>query len=214
MRARLTERQNQVYEYLRAYMRTHRKPPTLQEVGRALAIGSTNGVHKLLRALEDKGYIVKTPNVARGIVLVDAEDDPYADDVRPPILPLISHTRSDEPERLRLRPRGALYVDPRLVDGADPDGCLLARAGDDGMNGAGIRKGDYLVVEEVGWDRVANGATVAVLFDELLVARQFDYANGRLHFRPADRTYAEEAFAPGDPACYLIGRVLSVMRRL
>ncbi|NNF59664.1 MAG: LexA family transcriptional regulator [Rhodothermaceae bacterium] len=214
MRTRLTERQNQVYEYIRSYVRKHSKPPTLKEIGRGLAIRSTNGVHKLVAALEKKGYITKTPNEARGIALVDTDPDAYAFDEGPPSLPLISRTRSDAPERLRLRPAGFLYTDPRLLDRTDPDECLIARAGDDGMNGDGIRKGDFLVVEETDWQGLRNGTLVAVLFDETLVVRRFDHANGRLHFRPADRTYNEEAFAPDSPDCYVVGRVRAVMRKL
>lgn len=215
MRARLTERQNQVYEYIRQYVRTHRKPPTLAEIGHDLAIRSTNAVYKLLAALEKKGYITRTPNVARGIDLVGTDDDPYAFDEGPPSLPLVSRTRSEAPERLRTRPRGALYVDPELLGrGTDPDSCLAARAGDDGMNAAGIHKGDFLVVEEVDWRDLRNGETVVVLLGERLVARRYDFANGRLHLRPADRTYGEEVHPPGSPECHIVGRLLSVLRRL
>jgi repressor LexA len=218
MRVRLTERQNQVYEYVRTYVRKHRKPPTLKEIGDDLAIRSTNGVHKLVSALVQKGYLRRKANEARGIALVGEDEDPFALGEGPPVLPLISRTRSDDPGGLRRRPGGALYVDPRLLRGragaADPDDCFLARAGDDGMVGAGIYKGDLLVVEETDWKRLDNGETVAVLFGETLLVRRFDFANGRLHFRPADRTYSEDVYPPGDPDCHVVGRVLSIMRTL
>ena len=76
--ARLTERQNQVYEHVRAYFREHSKPPTLKEIGDALSIRSTNGVSKHLHALEQKGYIRRLPNEARGIVLTDSAAAPAA----------------------------------------------------------------------------------------------------------------------------------------
>lgn len=218
MRARLTERQNQVYEFIRTYVRKHRKPPTLKEIGGSLAIRSSNGVHKLITALEQKGYLRRTPNEARGLTLLDLDDDPFAADSGPPVLPVISRTGSDDPDGLRRRPSGARYVDPHFLKSpagpADPDACLLARAGDDGMVGDGIRKGDFLVVEEVDWEAIRNGEVVAVLFEEALVARRYDFANDRLHFRPADRSYTEEAFAPGDSRCYVVGRVLAIMRTL
>ncbi len=214
MRDRLTERQNQVYEYLRAHVRAHGKPPTLAEIGRALAIRSSHAVHKLVTALEKKGYVRRTPHEARGLTLVGAEADPFAFDEGPPSLPLVSRTSSREPERLRLRPAGYLHVDPRMLDRAAPDRCLVGRAGDDGMNGDGVRKGDFLVVEQAEPAALRNGEVVCVLFEERLVARRFDAANGRWHFRPADRTYAEEVFSPGEPACHVVGRVLAVLRKL
>ena len=57
MKPRLTARQNEAYEFIRLYMRTQRKPPTLKEIGGNLGIRSSNGVFKLLKALEKKGYI-------------------------------------------------------------------------------------------------------------------------------------------------------------
>ncbi len=212
--ARLTERQDQAYEFIRAYVRTRGKPPTLQEIGAALSIRSTNGVSKHLRALEQKGYIRRTPNEARGIALVDAAADPYAFDTEVPSLLLVSRTDSAHPGRLRLRPKGALFTDPLFLEAADEEKCLIGRAGDDGMSGAGILKGDYLVIEEKKWRQLDDGVIAAVLVGESLVARTFHLSGNRFRLRPANRTYSEETFTVKDPACHVIGPIRSVMRRL
>ena len=78
MKARLTERQNQAYEFIRSYLRQHRRPPTLKEIGGALGIRSSNGVFKLLQALEHKGYIRRVPHEARGLSLAEDDADPFA----------------------------------------------------------------------------------------------------------------------------------------
>lgn len=215
MKTRLTERQNEAYEYIGSYMREHRKPPTLQEIGQALGIVSTNGVFKLLKALEQKGYIKREKHAARGMTLVDGDDAFGLDDDLPSLL-LISRTSSDRPEELRKRPSSYLTIDPYFLRRVEePEAtCLVARAGDDGMNGDGIRKGDYLIVEEVPWRKLKNREIVAVLIGEMLQVRRFTYANGRFHLRPADRTYSEDTFAPDDPNCYVVGRVIGMMRRL
>lgn len=214
MKARLTERQNQAFEFIRDYVRTHRKPPTLVEIGEALGIRSTNGVHKLVTALETKGYLEREPHAARGLRLADDADDAFSLDTGTPNLMLVSRTSSAAPERLRARPAGFLPVAPYLLKAArDEDACLLALAGDDGMNGEGIRKGDILVVEECPWEDLRNGDLAAVLVREELQARRFFHVNGRHHLRPADRTYTEETFPPQDPACFVVGRVLALMRR-
>ena len=124
----LTKRQNDVYERIRAHVREHAKPPTLHELGKALGIRTTNGVSKHLHALEQKGYIRRLPNEARGIELLDAGADSFAFDADTPSLPLVSRTNSAEPDTLRRRPKGC------------PDD--LARAGDGvhaGLDRAGRR---------------------------------------------------------------------------
>ncbi len=211
---RLTERQNSVYEHIRAYFREHSKPPTLKEIGDALSIRSTNGVSKHLHALEQKGYIRRIPNEARGIALVDTGADPFAFDAEVPSLLLVSRTDSAHPDKLRSRPKGALFTDPLFLDRADEDDCLIGRAGDDGMSDLGIFKGDYLVIEERRWRRLPDGTVVAVLLRDALIVRQFSFLNGRLHLQPANKSYAKDAYAPRDPECHVIGPILSVMRKL
>ena len=211
---RLTERQNRVFEHIRAYFREHSKPPTLKEIGDALSIRSTNGVSKHLHALEQKGYIRRIPNEARGIALVDTGDDPFAFDAEVPSLLLVSRTDSAQPKKLRSRPRGFLYTDPLLLDRADEDACLIGRAGDDGMSDVGIFKGDYLVIEEQKWRRLSDGAIVAALVGDALIARSFSFLNGRLHLQPANKSYTKEAYPIRSEECYVIGPVLSVMRKL
>jgi repressor LexA len=210
---RLTERQNEGYEFIRAYMREERKPPTLREIGDALGIRSTNGVSKLLDALEKKGHVEREPHAARGLRLAEKESDPFAMNAGPPELPVVSRTPSDQPDQLHQRPSGHLAVDPFLLRAArDPGTCLVGRAGDDGMNGEGIGKGDFLLIEECPAPDLSNGDLVAFLVGEELRARRYFWANGKMHLRPADRHYTEETFPPGDPGCHPIGRVLGLVR--
>ncbi len=212
---RLTQRQNEAYEFIRGYVDRHRKPPTMEEIGDALGISSTNGVFKLLQALEKKGWIEREKHAARGIRLVEEERDPFGMGGGPPSLPVVSRTSSDRPEELRTRPKGTLSVDVRLLrDANDVDACLLGQAGDDGMNGAGIHKGDLLLIEEEDWADLNNGTLVAALVKEKLLPREFHFVNGRIHLRPADRHYTEETFPPEHPGCYVIGRLLGLLRTL
>ena len=221
MRARLTERQNQVFEFLRDFVRRNGKPPTIKEIGERIGVRSTNGVHKMLVALEKKGYITRTPNEARGIAIVGEEggyDEPpgvlmlkLTEGVGRRARPMTSETAAHPLPRSR-RP---LLVDPSLVpEDADLDHCVGVVAGDDGMNGAGVRKGDLVVVEEADWRDLPKGALVAVLFYDRVVVRRFEFVNGRLHFRAADRTYADESARPDDPEYFVIGQALTMMRPL
>jgi len=211
----LTQRQNRAYDFIEDYLDRHRKPPTLQEIGDALGISSTNGVYKLLRKLEQKGWIEREKHKARSIELTDQEQDQFGMAGGPPSLPIVSRTPSDQPERLRDRPVGTLTVDYKLLRGADnPADCLLGRAGDDGMNEAGINKGDLLLIEEMDWDDLENQTLVAVLLQDQLLARRYEFANRKIHLRPAAAHYAEDTFSPTDSDHYVVGRVLGLLRSL
>ena len=66
----LTDRERQVYDFVQAYTRRHGVPPKLREIGAHLGIASRGTVHRYLRAIEQRGLIVITPDRARGIRLV------------------------------------------------------------------------------------------------------------------------------------------------
>lgn len=223
MTNRLTERQNQVFEFIRDSIRRNGKPPTLKEIGQGLGMSSSNGVHKMLVVLERKGYITRTPNQARSIEIV-GEDGGYASDELPGVLMLklkegvgrrARRMTSETAAHPLPRSRRPLLVDLSLLpDDVDLDDCLGLVAGDDGMNGRGLYKGDLVVAEERSWRDIEDGALVAVLFYDRVVVRLFSRVGERLHFRAADRTYSDETARPDDPEYFVIGPVHAMMRTL
>lgn len=211
----LTQRQNRAYDFIVDYLERHQKPPTLQEIGEALDISSTNGVFKLLRKLEKKGWIEREKHKARSIQIKKRDQDPFGMGNGPPRLPIVSRTPSDQPERLREHPTGTLSVDYSLLRKAqNPNACLFGQAGDDGMNDTGIQKGDLLLIEERDWDDLENGVLVGALFQGQLLPREYEFANRKIHLRPTAPHYAEHTFSPTDSDYYVIGRVLGLIRTL
>lgn len=214
MKELLTERQTEAYEYVRSYLQSYHKPPTLREIGDALGIRSTNGVYKLLRALEAKGYIEREKHKARSLELVDDEpDDPFATEGGMPPLLIASRSTSEDPASLRRGAAGFLSVDPRLLRKAqDIDACLVVRAGDDGMSREGIRKQDLLVVEERPWTKIARHALVAALLGTDVRVRRFAYHGGRIELHPNAKNYTKDSFVPDDPDCHVVGPVQALVR--
>ncbi len=49
-------------------------PPSLRELGRALRLSSTNGVHQHLTRLELQGLVTRRAKVARSLVLTPAAE--------------------------------------------------------------------------------------------------------------------------------------------
>ncbi len=78
----------------------------------------------------------------------------------------------------------------------------------------GIQKGDLLLIEEREWDDLDNRTLVAVLLQDQLLAREFEFANRKIHLRPTAPHYAEETFSPTESDYYVVGRVLGLIRTL
>ncbi|HEX3870527.1 MAG TPA: repressor LexA, partial [Pirellulales bacterium] len=67
--ASLTERQREVYAFIRTQIRSRGYGPTVREIGTQFRISSPNGVMCHLKALEKKGLITREPNMSRAIQL-------------------------------------------------------------------------------------------------------------------------------------------------
>src|ERR1700680_3037257 len=67
----LTERQREIYEFIRDKIESRGYGPTVREIGLAFDIKSPNGVMCHLKALEKKGLIIREGFSARAIQLVD-----------------------------------------------------------------------------------------------------------------------------------------------
>src|SRR5438046_10422005 len=79
--SQLTERQREMYEFIRDKIESRGYGPTVREIGVAFDIKSPNGVMCHLKALEKKGLIIREGFSARAIQLVDhkpaAQSIPY-----------------------------------------------------------------------------------------------------------------------------------------
>src|SRR5438552_11470393 len=67
----LTQRQKDIYEFIRQKIEGRGYGPTVREIGLGFDIKSPNGVMCHLKALEKKGLIKREGHAARAIQLVD-----------------------------------------------------------------------------------------------------------------------------------------------
>lgn len=68
--SRLTQRQLQVFNFIRSYNAENGYPPSLADIARALKV-FPNSIVSQIKALQSLKLITVTPFVARGIALVD-----------------------------------------------------------------------------------------------------------------------------------------------
>ena len=65
--SQLTERQREIYDFIREMIETAGYGPTVRDIGLHFGIMSPNGVMCHLKALEKKGLIVRKGNIVMGI---------------------------------------------------------------------------------------------------------------------------------------------------
>jgi repressor LexA len=163
-----------------------------------------------LDALQTKGYVTRTPNVSRGLRVLTSQPGLLAS---PTVsLSYIADAFDRHPASLRKVSDGTLHLDASLLAGRSAADVVVIAAGDDGMTGEGIRKGDRVVTHLLAaTDMKSEGLAVVVLHEQLVV-RFLQFTRREWHVKPSARHYSEETFPHGDSALYPIGRVLSIVR--
>jgi repressor LexA len=206
----LTERQRQIFEFVRSYVDAHGYPPTVREIGEAVGLASPSTVHAHLANLERAGLLKRDPTKPRALELTErARPEPVADDVHR--LPLVGEIAAGGPLLAEENVEGHLAVPETLARGDGEE--FLLRVKGDSMINAGILDGDIVVVHRQPDAR--NGEIVVALAgqdesaDEATVKRFYREA-GRVRLQPENDSlepiYADHV--------QILGTVTGVFRKL
>jgi repressor LexA len=179
----LTDREREVYDFVRAYTRRHGVPPKLREIGAHLGVASRGTVHRYLRAIEEAGLIAITPDRARGVRLVSKA-------TARSVLPVLGRIAAGLPIEA--------IPDETEIDLSEffmgPNRFVL-RVDGESMIEAGILHGDMVIVESRSSAR--NGEIVVALIDsqEATLKTFLRNPDGSITLRPANHSMAPMRFA-------------------
>jgi repressor LexA len=176
MRPKLTERQQQLLQYIEQEVSTTGVPPSIRQIGAALGISSTNGVRAHLKALEKKGYIHRNLRTSRGISMLDRIKQVTTKVLQEALeIPVLGRVTAGAPVLAVENREGALRLDPSLVKSDDT---FVLRVEGDSMIEAGILDGDFVLVRPQ--QSASNGDIVVALLedDEVTVKRFYRESNG------------------------------------
>ena len=166
---KLTERQNEVLNAIRAHIRQHGIPPSRSELAGRLNLRSQTAVDQHLNALAKKGWIELLPWVDRGIRLL-REGAPIFDDNQLPAVtagnPILAEELG-EPARLSDFESLARHFDAR------PDYFLRVKG--DSMDRIGFRTGDMVAVKRN--PEPHNGDVVIARIGEEITLKRFRRIN-------------------------------------
>ena len=70
---KLSERQNKMLEFISDFVKEHPYPPSVREIQVGCSISSTSVVDYNLHILRREGYIKRSPDISRGIQLLDKD---------------------------------------------------------------------------------------------------------------------------------------------
>ena len=159
---RLTARQRQILDWIRAHIAAHGMPPTRAEIAAGLGFSTASSAEDHLQALARKGAVELIPGASRGLRIKDVPGEPLQG-----TLPLVGRVAAGQPILAAEHIEAHYRVDPDLfVPRAD----YLLRVRGASMRDAGILDGDLLAVHRTTEVRTGQIAVVR-LNDEVTVKR-------------------------------------------
>ncbi len=154
MKKKLTARQKEVLDFIRDFRGKMGYPPTVRELADHFELASPRGALKHLEALNNKGWIRRTPGLSRGIELSDSLPSPGIQ------IPIIGTVPAGELDLAVEDREGTLLLDESLAD----EDTFLLRVKGLSMIGDHIMPGDLALVRQQ--EAADDGDLVVVLVGE------------------------------------------------
>lgn len=214
MKDKLTDRQEEIFSFIKQFTLESGYPPTLREIGKNFQISSTFGVKRHLEALVKKGFINIESNASRGISLVRKNTDDFIDksirddDVFVKI-PVIGRVAAGIPINAVENLEGSLVVDPSFLKNAEDAFALRVKG--DSMIDAGINDKDLVIVSPK--EQAKNGDIVVAMLNDEATVKRFEFINNKIRLIAENNAYLPIEVKREDDF-KLIGKVKGVVRWL
>ncbi|MBN1660200.1 MAG: transcriptional repressor LexA [Anaerolineae bacterium] len=209
----LSERQQNILQFIREFIADNHFPPTIREIGQEVGISSTSVVKYNLDALEKKGLIERDGDISRGIRVVG---DLLNQAINVISIPLLGRIAAGQPIPV---PDSSfpLFGADATIDLTrdivkDDKGIYALEVQGDSMIDALINDGDIVLMRHQ--ERVENGELAAVwLRDQEETTLKRFYLEGRqVRLRPANPTMKDMLFPAENVE--VMGKVVCVIRQL
>lgn len=213
----LTLKQRELLVFLTEYLETHEVSPSFDEMREAVGLASKSGIHRLVSALEERGYIKRLANRARAIEILrtannqaygqsdinlDADRQGHPDSMgssnviegqfgsKTVQLPLLGRIAAGTPIEALSDPSSHMAVPADML--GQGEHFALEIVGDS-MIEAGIHDGDTVIIKRT--EQALNGDIVVALIDQQeATLKTLRKEPGRVGLVPANRNYETRYF--------------------
>lgn len=226
----LTAKQHELIRFIQTRLEDTGISPSFEEMKEALDLKSKSGVHRLISALEERGFLRRLPNRARALEVIKQPEDVNASVVRVPAVNDVV-ARTVAPAQFAPSPANDVIEIPlhgRIAAGAPiealegqstlPVPAALLGSGEhyalevsgDSMVEAGILDGDLALVKRT--DSARDGEiVVALVRNEEATLKYLRRENGKIRLDPANGAYEPQIYDPHE--VIVQGKLAGLLRR-
>jgi len=213
----LTAKQRELLIFIDGRLKQDGVSPSFDEMREALELKSKSGVHRLISALEERGFIRRLPNRARALEVLKLPESKAA--TVTPIRPVAARPANDTME-IPLHGKIAAGTPIEALQGTETFSVPAALLGPgehyalevsgDSMVDEGILDGDFALIRKV--DVARDGEIVVALSDdEEATLKTFRREGNMIRLDPANRQYEPQRYDPR--RVQIQGRLAGLIRR-
>ena len=225
--AMLTRKQHELIRFIQQRLEESGVSPSFEEMKEALDLKSKSGVHRLISALEERGFIRRLPNRARALEVLRQPEDVLGM-LRPAARASTAPSAKAPPPpppandviEVPLHGRIAAGVPIEALEGQSslPVPAALLGAGEhyalevsgDSMVDAGILDGDYALIRRTEVARDGE-IVVALVRGEEATLKYLRREGGMVRLDPANSAYDPQYYRPGE--VQVQGKLAGLLRR-
>jgi len=225
----LTAKQHELIQFIQLRLEETGISPSFEEMKEALDLKSKSGVHRLISALEERGFLRRLPNRARALEVIRQPGDATPARAAAPSSGNVIQMpapRAPQPEaandviQLPLHGRIAAGAPIEALEGQStlPVPAALLGPGEhyalevsgDSMIEAGIFDGDFALVRRTNTARDGE-IVVALVRGEEATLKYLRRENGQVRLDPANATYDPQFYRPDEVEVQ--GKLAGLLRR-
>jgi repressor LexA len=218
----LTRKQHELLCYINDHLGQTGVSPSFEEMKEALDLRSKSGVHRLISALEERGFIRRLPNRARALEVLRVPEMPGSTgNVIPLKVPAPARPApANDIVELPLHGRIAAGTPIEALQGTEslsvpaallgPGEHYALEVAGDSMVEEGILDGDYALVRKT--DTARDGEiVVALVNNEEATLKTFRREGQMIRLDPANRNYDPQRYLPEQ--VQIQGKLAGLLRR-
>ncbi|WP_313394966.1 transcriptional repressor LexA [Sphingobium yanoikuyae] len=222
----LTPKQQELLSFIQTRLEEGGVSPSFEEMKDALDLRSKSGIHRLINALEERGFIRRLPNRARALEVLKLPDAMHRAPAPAVPTPKVSApavllpTAANDVIEIPLHGRIAAGVPIEAMEShtmlsvpaallGSGDHYALEVSGDSMME-AGILDGDFALIQRT--DAAREGQIVVALIDDAeATLKYFRREGSRVRLDPANAAYEPQIYDPRQVR--IQGKLAGLLRR-
>ncbi len=206
----LTKQQRNLLLFMDSHLKANGIIPSYEEMQMAVNLKSKSGIHRLIKGLEERGFIRKLPNKARAIEILKLPEKIITKNGQEPTvnyLPLYGKIAAGTPIEA-LKDESKFIEVPVNMVGAGNHYALEIEG--ESMIDAGIFNGDYVIIKQE--DIAREGEIVVALVDgNEATLKYWHRKDDKIALKPANKDYEVRYFNEED--VQIQGKLVGLIRR-